>query len=146
MPQVTTLPTEPQPLLANDCTVTLATIVVKITLMTIAKVVTVMTKVTIFLNIGQPGPLFVYFPFSHQAESNSDPPNPSRLLYPLDHHHVPNQSDYYLFYYLNWPVCHELTWLTLDTTTAILKTVIKQDAIEASEPKQNQFFPFISSM
>ena len=28
--------------------------------------------------------LFVYFPFSHQVESNSDP---SRPLYPLDHHH-----------------------------------------------------------
>ena len=36
--------------------------------------------------MGQPRPLFVYFPFSHQVESNSDSMDPSWPLYPLDHH------------------------------------------------------------
>ena len=39
--------------------------------------------------MGQPRPLFVYFPFSHQVESNSDHTDPSRPLYPLDHNHGP---------------------------------------------------------
>ena len=37
--------------------------------------------------MGQPQPLFVYFPFSHQVESNSDRTDLSRPLYPLDHRH-----------------------------------------------------------
>ena len=37
--------------------------------------------------MGQPRPLFVYFPFSHQVESNSDRTDPSWPLYPLDHRH-----------------------------------------------------------
>ena len=40
--------------------------------------------------IGQPGLFLVYFPFSHQAESNSDRTDLRRLLYPLDHHHDPS--------------------------------------------------------
>ena len=40
-----------------------------------------------FLNMGQPRPLFFYFPFSHQAESNSDRSDLSWPLYQLDHHH-----------------------------------------------------------
>ena len=42
-----------------------------------------------FFLMGQPRPLFVYFPFSHQVESNSDRTDPSRPLYPLDHNHGP---------------------------------------------------------
>ena len=46
------------------------------------------TQTHIFL-MGQPRPLCVYFPFSHQVESNSDRMEPSRPLYPLDHNHGP---------------------------------------------------------
>ena len=42
-----------------------------------------------FLIWANPGLFFVYFPFSHQVESNSDRTDPSRPLYPLDHHHSP---------------------------------------------------------
>ena len=43
----------------------------------------------LFLIRANPGLFFVYFTFSHQVESNSDRTDPSRPLYPLDHHHGP---------------------------------------------------------
>ena len=39
------------------------------------------------LKMDQPWPIFVYFPFSHHVESNSEPTDPRRPLYPLDFHH-----------------------------------------------------------
>ena len=42
-----------------------------------------------FLILANPGLFFVYFTFSHQVESNSDRWDPSRPLYPLDHHYGP---------------------------------------------------------
>ena len=36
--------------------------------------------VSYFSNMGQPRPLFVYFPFSHQVELNSDRTDPNQLL------------------------------------------------------------------
>ena len=46
--------------------------------------------IVLYFNTGQPRPLFIYFPFSHQVESNSGRTGLSWPLYPLDHHHGPS--------------------------------------------------------
>ena len=49
--------------------------------------------------MGQPQPLFVYFPFSQPVELNLDCTDQSWLLYPLEHHHGPIKILHIFFRY-----------------------------------------------
>ena len=90
--------------------------------------------------MGQPRPLFLYFPFSHQVELNSDRKYPSRPLYPLDHNHGPNIKTFSKY----WSRCAHP--ITIATTTKKSSSWNNQDHLvrfvfkkKISRQKSNYF-------